>query len=1061
MKTANKYLLLIIILLSSIDSYSQNSDEKEVYISHMSIDIDVVGAIAFTTYDIEIYNPNRRQFEYELILPLSPDENVVDYKLSIGEELRSGVVVDKDKARQAFEEIVNRRVDPGVIEKITGNNYRLRVYPVMPRNYRHTVIVTQQVLPLVNGQYTYSLAPNSQKKLPKFDLQIHTHDISAQPTFDNNTLTNFDFESSQNPHDASFSAKNYTNDKPIIFSLPQSKKPDTFTQTDRYGVKWFYAPFSLTPSQTLKSEPCQKLTVIWDNSMSGLNRDLKKELNLLRRFISESKPKYIDLITFGDELSTTKTFTDTTKLYTHLNSIRYDGRSDLSLLNNIKCSWDKAILFSDGVSSLGEITTPLSLPLVAVVSSSSNDAAALKRLNAEIIDLNITDLESAISIINGRANKVTNITSITGSFKSLSLKIGDLASDVNALYGALNGDKAEAKIDFSSGESVIIKIDDSSKSINNLDNSLNYTMLARLWAADEINSILIEEGEKGKSKIVDLATQYGVVTKYTSLMVLEEISDYLRYDITPPEELLTEKYYELLGNKKARDNAMDLTYSNFTKINYDIAKYYKPIMYWWLDDEQKQKELAIKLNNKLLIDLESENIKTDSSTLYSTPTMTISGNVRSLSYQALPGAIVMINKSSTGTVTDTDGYFTLNVPIGSDIRVIYLGYKTVHLIATEGKDILDIAMTEEMLNVEEVIVVSYGTERRSQSTDYSESQYEETEIIEDQEVVSDQDSAVDNELDTQTRNTRTVANTKTIKLKAWNPNDRYFKILKKYDDVEELYNKYMEIRTDYELLPQFYIDVADLLFEKGDCKRALKVLGNLVEIANEDSEIVTNYAHKLMTYNNFLIAVKAFKVGVTLRPEHPQQLRALALALEANGDFQQSLDTFYSIMAQKWRLFDNIKPIIFTEINSLIAKHKQSLDLSQIDDRIIFEMPVNARVVISWGTDNCDIDLHVKEPTLEYCSFKNRQTSIGGRISYDFTSGFGPEEYMIKKAKKGGYDIKVDYYGSRVQKLIIPTYVYADIFTDYGTPNQKHERITIRLDDFQDDYEIGKIKIER
>lgn len=176
-----KIVLILLLVFPIINSFAHNI-EKGVHISKLSVGIDIVGAIAFTSYDIELYNPNDRQMEYELILPLSPHETVVDYKLNIGAKLRSGVVVNKDKARQTFESIVRRGVDPGVIEKVAGNNYKLRVYPIMRKGYRRTVIITQQRLQLTDDQYIYSLLANAQEKYPKFNLEMRIHDVSKKPS---------------------------------------------------------------------------------------------------------------------------------------------------------------------------------------------------------------------------------------------------------------------------------------------------------------------------------------------------------------------------------------------------------------------------------------------------------------------------------------------------------------------------------------------------------------------------------------------------------------------------------------------------------------------------------------------------------------------------------------------------------------------------------------------------------------------------------------------------------------------------------------------------------------
>jgi uncharacterized protein YfaP (DUF2135 family) len=53
-------------------------------------------------------------------------------------------------------------------------------------------------------------------------------------------------------------------------------------------------------------------------------------------------------------------------------------------------------------------------------------------------------------------------------------------------------------------------------------------------------------------------------------------------------------------------------------------------------------------------------------------------------------------------------------------------------------------------------------------------------------------------------------------------------------------------------------------------------------------------------------------------------------------------------------------------------------------------MPLDLRVVLSWDADNSDMDLWVTDPNGERAYYGNRLTYQGGRMSQDFTGGYGP-----------------------------------------------------------------------
>ena len=120
--------------------------------------------------------------------------------------------------------------------------------------------------------------------------------------------------------------------------------------------------------------------------------------------------------------------------------------------------------------------------------------------------------------------------------------------------------------------------------------------------------------------------------------------------------------------------------------------------------------------------------------------------------------------------------------------------------------------------------------------------------------------------------------------------------------------------------------------------------------------------------------------------------------------------------------------------------------------------PVDVRVVLSWDTDSCDMDLWVTDPKDEKCYYQNTLTYLGGKISRDVTQGYGPEEFMLKKAEKGKYKVQVDYFGTRSQKQLMPVNLRITFYTHYGTPQQKQQETTVRLSNAKEVIEVGSFE---
>jgi len=87
---------------------------------------------------------------------------------------------------------------------------------------------------------------------------------------------------------------------------------------------------------------------------------------------------------------------------------------------------------------------------------------------------------------------------------------------------------------------------------------------------------------------------------------------------------------------------------------------------------------------------------------------TISGTVSDISGLPLPGVNIIIKGTSTGTQTDFDGKFSLKAGVGDVIVISYLGLKTQE-ITVGSADAISIIMEEDTSNLDEVIVVAYGT----------------------------------------------------------------------------------------------------------------------------------------------------------------------------------------------------------------------------------------------------------------------------------------------------------------------------------------------------------------
>jgi TonB-linked SusC/RagA family outer membrane protein len=93
----------------------------------------------------------------------------------------------------------------------------------------------------------------------------------------------------------------------------------------------------------------------------------------------------------------------------------------------------------------------------------------------------------------------------------------------------------------------------------------------------------------------------------------------------------------------------------------------------------------------------------------------IHGVVKDETGEPIIGASVMQKGTTNATVTDLDGNFDMTVPSDGTITITYLGYATKN-VAVNGKQNLDIALTQNSKQLNEVVVIGYGTMRKSDLT---------------------------------------------------------------------------------------------------------------------------------------------------------------------------------------------------------------------------------------------------------------------------------------------------------------------------------------------------------
>lgn len=921
----------------------------------LSVDILVVGQTAVTTMEMTFYNPNSRVMEGEFQFPLADGQQVSRFALDINGKLREGVVVDKALGRKAFEDIVRRGVDPGLLEKTEGNNFKARVYPMPAKGTRRVLIAFEQELHERGGKDYYFLPITANVTLKNF--KVRTEVVSRFVKVDIQNSLQLDFKQARNSYISEVSKQNFTLNQNIALTFPKIEKPQTISATQ--GSKsYFYGNIALSDTKAKSSPIPKEIGLLWDASHSAIQRDREKEFAFLDAYFKELKDTKVVLSTFNIRSAKPLTFEvkngNWQALKSHLESLQYDGATDGNAIDfNLKI--DEILLFSDGIFNFGskefsvnEIVKQAKIPVSVVnVSAVANTPKMQYLANAtggSFIDLTTLTTEQALNVARTVPFQLLDIEVKNGKVTKIFPQKGATISKGNfTLAGELQSEEATLVLSFGYPKKVMVQKE--VKFVANPDASESeFNLLRRIWAEKQIAQ-LQREGVEQK-QIDAVGREYGIVTEGNSLIVLETVEDYVRYRITPPTELQQEYSKRLANEQKQKEDTAKRILDRVVEQSAEQSK-------WWNTQYPLK---GSKPKNKMVI-MEEAAYSEDSDAIAEVAAI------------ATPSQIMERSAS---------------------------------------KDVSSNAMAKR------------ATAPRSTPAPVS-------------------------------------VPTSKIELNAYNPDTPYLKVME-YTEEAKAVETYYKLKKEYGNTPSFYVDVADYFFKKGNREQAILVVSNLAELGLDDPQLLRMLGYKLSNYNAKKEAVWVFRKVVTLREEEPQSFRDLGLALADDGAYNEAVKTLYKVVTSEWSSrFGDVQIVTMNDINSLVARHK-GIDVSYIDKRLLKKEPVDVRVVLSWDTDSCDMDLWVTDPKDEKCYYQNTLTYLGGKISRDVTQGYGPEEFMLKKAEKGKYKVQVDYFGTRSQKQLMPVNLRITFYTHYGTSQQKQQETTVRLSNAKEVIEVGSFE---
>lgn len=1089
-------------------------------LSRADVAVLVDGAVARTTLTLTFSNDANRVLEGELTFPLPEGASVSGYGLDVNGQMVDGVAVEKQKARQSYEREVHMGIDPGLLEHVAGNNFRTRVYPIPAHGSRTVRVQYENNLFSSGDGLAYVVPLNWDEEVAACKVKIEVLNAADKPTVKSKTFAGIvfepragggfvaqkQFEHAQLNDDLSL-AMQTPGDTVRIESRPRfAVTSDDLAKPINPSPEFYFAisnrpavPPATAPGAVVKKT--SRIGVLWDASMSRRSIDHAREIAVLKAAMKQMGNGDVDLVLFRNVAEPARSFTvrngQSDELIKYIASIGYDGGTNLGALampanprdlfprdeGQLRGDYGYWLLFSDGLGDIGPSAPAAAEAPVYVVSNDDRANHALldqiaRKSGGAYLNLKRLDDAQAAAIVGRPPYSLIKAVYDARQIADVTPSGAQPAGGRVLVCGKLLAPEARITLQYGYGSNVLA----SQTYMLRQTDAKTGGLLPEIWAQQKIAE-LSALPDDNHDELLRLGREFNMATPATSLLVLETADQYARNDVVPPRNRPA-VYQEFLAKVREKKALAQKTHEQ--RVQAALAMWDERVKWW-----EKKYDYPANFTYSapaVPVTLPPGLAAADASGTSGPATQPANGGVSQRDFAGLTrgeseagqaarpaasppaGARSRLSAADERAVPrrgaqaqnqwralgDVDGrdVTTNHAPSDNGIRE-RAGEITVRGRDAGGEPSASPALTQQLqqaLREDEGRGPSgavYGNGRNSHTGK------------KDKEITL---------LDA------TGEGEASIQIKTWDPRTPYLKAMKAAGP-EKAYAVFLEQRKTFGDSPAFYLDCGDYLLRNNQRMLGIRVLSDIAELQLEDARLLRIVAHRLQQIGEREMAIDLFGKIARLRPDEPQSLRDLALALAAKAgdeskdphsyrafsDYTHALSLLNEVIMGDWQRFDGIQVVALMEYNRNLQKLKNMPGVhdisSSLDPRLVKLLDCDVRIVMTWDTDNTDIDLWVTEPSGEKCFYQHNRTTIGGMLSRDFTDGYGPEEYCVRKAMPGQYKIQANFFGSRQQALVGPTTVHATVITNFGRPDEKRQSMTLRLTDNKQVVDVGSVKV--
>jgi Ca-activated chloride channel family protein len=565
--------------------------KKPLSVKYHRVNVSITDQVATTRIDQVFVNSYNTDLEAEYIFPLPESAAVTSFSLWIDGKKTSGQVLESEKARKIYEDIVRRMKDPGLLEYVGRDMFRARVYPLPARGESRIELEYTQTLRFDAGvvRYVYPLDTERFSPDPIHEVSVSAEIVSRTPIKSVYSPShNIDTEMERHRAVCGYEDSHVRPDKDFVLYYTVSEKEisaNILAYRDA-GEKGYFLLF-LSPGRV--DGPVMKKDVIFviDTSGSMRGEKLRQAKSALRYCVEElSEGDRFSIVRFATTVSSMEkslviaTTETKTKAAGFIEKLSARGGTNINdalhtasgLLNNRAHDGNRpgmVMFLTDGEPTIGETDTKI---IIEKLESANRENARVfvfgvgDDVNTHLLDRIALSQKGVSEYVRPGDELSRRVASFYDKIahpvlSDIVLDFGRIRTseiypfDLPDLFrgtGLLLLGRYEGK-----GTSAIVlegTIADSKKrytfEAGFPENLSKNDFIPRLWAMRKIGFLITEirlHGEDAEliDEIVRLSKEHGIMTPYTSYLVLENEREYDRFGIPETEA-------ELIRNRGER-----------------------------------------------------------------------------------------------------------------------------------------------------------------------------------------------------------------------------------------------------------------------------------------------------------------------------------------------------------------------------------------------------------------------------------------------------------------------------------------------------------------------------